>query len=316
VAKKPSFLDLNPDSDDESTLGSDWNIAPGEIYISGKKANWKTTGESDDKSMLDLISTVEKVKVRNKHEVWPWSRAKIKISDPDPEMRDVKKIGRDPEGDVTYVAKRDWSNEEKLTLAKCHEANGESKTIETENENKDVSDNHPIINIPDRLDEAIEEVIDNGIAEFDIFSKYRILHYGRANLKNFIKEKFLEDNKEVNWFNRDYNWLVDFMGTCAQYIVMGELSEEIKLEAIGDDDPFDYSGDKWKEVNEEEKFYSEVVQTYTDKLCSNRPVIWLVWPFSVWLDFFEEIIHGTADTWVSPVFNSRLIGGSNDSKAR
>jgi len=36
-------------------------------------------------------------------------------------------------------------------------------------------------------------------------------------------------------------------------------------------------------------------------LCSNCPVTWSVWPFSVWLDFFEEIIHGTADPCVSPV---------------
>ena len=114
-------------------------------------------------------------------------------------------------------------------------------------------------------------MIDNGIAKFDISSEYQILYYGQANLKSFIKKIFLEDYKHVNWFKRDYNWLVDFLGTCAQYIVMGELSEDIKLEAISDDNPFDYSGDKWKEVNEEENFYSEVVQTYTDKMCSNCP---------------------------------------------
>ena len=70
-AKKPSFLDLNPDSDDGSSLGSDWDIAPGEIYISGKKSNWKTTGELDDKSTSDLISTVGKSGAKSKHKVWP-----------------------------------------------------------------------------------------------------------------------------------------------------------------------------------------------------------------------------------------------------
>ena len=83
--------------------------------------------------------------------------------------------------------------------------------------------------------------------------------------------------------------MVDYLGTCAQCIIMGELNEEIKLEVIGDDDPLDYSGDKCKEVNEEQEFYSEAVQAYTDKMCSNCPRTWSVWPFSVWLDFFEKL---------------------------
>ena len=154
----------------------------------------------------------------------------------------------------------------KKTLAKCCKANGKSKTIKTGNKNDEVSTNYPIIKVLDRLDKAIEEVTNNGIAEFNVFSKYQILHYGQMNLKSFIKKKFLGDCKDVNWFRRDCNWLVDLLGTCTQYIVMGELSEEIKLEAICDDDPFDYSGDKWKEVNEEQEFYSEVVQAYNDKM--------------------------------------------------
>ena len=56
------------------------------------------------------------------------------------------------------------------------------------NENDEISTNHPIINVPGRLDKAIEEVINNGIAKFDIFSKYQILHYGQVNLKSFIKK--------------------------------------------------------------------------------------------------------------------------------